>query len=221
MTAHTRAALIWPPSLVLPSERASLALYLGLIGTLACLALGSPADALPGAVLSFGLAWAAMVDIDRFILPDVITLGLVVVGLGAALSDGELALQSRVIGAAVGYGSLALLAGSYQRLRGRSGLGMGDAKLLASGGAWLGWTALPAILLLAPRLSCVGGKCRRARFRSAHILRARCGFCSFFFPACERHVGHSPAQGEEEARRGLTSWRPEDGNARKRWTQAQ
>lgn len=154
MTGDTRAALIWPPSLVLPSGRASLALYLGLIGTLACLALGSPADALPGAVLSFGLAWAAMVDIDRFILPDVITLGLVVVGLGAVLSDGELALQSRVIGAGVGYGSLALLAASYQRLRGRSGLGMGDAKLLAAGGAWLGWTALPAILLVAS-LSCL------------------------------------------------------------------
>lgn len=154
MTGNARTALNWPPSLALPRERASLALYLGLIGTLACLALGSPADALLGAVLSFGLAWAAIVDIDRFILPDVITLGLVIVGLAAALNEGALAVESRVIGAAVGYGSLALLAGAYQHLRGRSGLGMGDAKLLAAGGAWLGWTALPAILLIAS-LSCL------------------------------------------------------------------
>ena len=154
MTGNARATLIWPSSLVLPRERASLALYLGLIGTLACLALGSPSNALPSALLSFGLAWAAMVDVDRFILPDVITLGLVIVGLATALNEGALAVESRAIGAATGYGSLALLAGVYQRLRGRSGLGMGDAKLLAAGGAWLGWTALPAILLIAS-LSCL------------------------------------------------------------------
>jgi leader peptidase (prepilin peptidase)/N-methyltransferase len=139
----------WPASLVLPPGRAAVALYLGLIGSLACLAIGSPEDVLPGAVLSFGLAWASMVDIDRFILPDVLTLGLVVVGLGDALNDGWLAAQTRAIGAAAGYGALALVAEVYRRLRGRSGLGMGDAKLLAVGGAWLGWTALPAVLLIA------------------------------------------------------------------------
>lgn len=149
MIGDSLARTRWPASLVLPPERAAAALYLGLIGTLACLAIGSPADVLPGAVLSFGLAWASMVDIDRFILPDVLTLGLVVVGLGAALNDGLLAAQSRVIGAAAGYCVLALVAGVYQRLRGRSGLGMGDAKLLAVAGAWLGWTALPAVLLMA------------------------------------------------------------------------
>jgi len=144
----------WPASLVLSPARASVALYLGLIGTLACLSIGSPADVLPGAMLSFGLAWASMVDIDRFILPDVLTLGLVVAGLCFAFSNGWPALQSRSIGAAAGYGVLALIAGVYQRLRGRSGLGMGDAKLLAVGGAWLGWTALPAVLLMAS-VSCL------------------------------------------------------------------
>ena len=149
MIEETLVSKRWPASLVLPPARASLALYLGLIGTLACLAICSPADLLPGAIFSFGLAWASMVDIDRFILPDVITLGLIAVGLGVALNDGMLATQERVIGAVAGYGALALLATLYQRLRGRSGLGMGDAKLLAVGGAWLGWTALPAVLLIA------------------------------------------------------------------------
>jgi leader peptidase (prepilin peptidase)/N-methyltransferase len=150
----------WPASLVLSPSRASAALFLGLIGTLACIAIGSPADVLPGAVLSFGLAWASMVDIDRFILPDILTLGLVVVGLGVVLDDGLVAAQSRTIGAAAGYGTLALVAGVYQRLRGRSGLGMGDAKLLAVAGAWLGWIALPAVLLMASLgcLALVGAK---------------------------------------------------------------
>lgn len=154
MTGDALTSRKWPASLVLSPERASLALYLGLIGTLACLAVGYPDDVVPGAVLSFGLAWASMVDIDRFILPDILTLGLVAVGLGAALSEGLEAAQSRVIGAAAGYGALALVAGVYQRLRGRSGLGMGDAKLLAAAGAWLGWTALPAVLLMAS-VSCL------------------------------------------------------------------
>lgn len=144
----------WPASLTLSPTRASVALYLGLIGTLTCLAVGSPTEAIAGAVLSFGLAWASMVDIDRFILPDVLTLGLVVVGLGAALNAGLPTAQARIIGAAAGYGSLALLAAVYRRLRGRSGLGMGDAKLLAVAGAWLGWTALPAVLLMSS-LSCL------------------------------------------------------------------
>lgn len=139
----------WPASLVLSPAGASIALYLGLIGTLTCLAFGSPNGAIAGAILSFGLAWASMVDIDRFILPDVLTLGLVVVGLGIALNDGWLAAQGRIVGAAAGYGSLALIAAVYLRVRGRSGLGMGDAKLLAAAGAWLGWTALPAVLLMA------------------------------------------------------------------------
>jgi leader peptidase (prepilin peptidase)/N-methyltransferase len=154
MKSESLASGHWPASLVLPPARASAALYLGIIGALACLAVGPPAEVLPGVILSFGLAWAAMVDIDRFILPDVLTLGLIVIGLGASLDDGLLATQARAIGAAAGYGALALLAAVYQRLRGRSGLGMGDAKLLAVAGAWLGWMALPTVLLMAS-LSCL------------------------------------------------------------------
>ncbi len=42
---------------------------------------------------------------------------------------------------------------AYRRLRGRDGLGLGDAKLLAALGAWLGLSSLPIILVLA---SCTG-----------------------------------------------------------------
>jgi leader peptidase (prepilin peptidase)/N-methyltransferase len=54
-----------------------------------------------------------------------------------------------VIGAAAGYASLALFGAFYFRLRGRDGLGLGDAKLFAAGGAWLGWEALPLVLAVA------------------------------------------------------------------------
>jgi len=148
----TREALpVYRPfaTLALSSRKAGLALGIGLIAALAGAAIGPPNMALTGSLLAFSLAWAAMVDLDRFILPDVLTLGLVVAGLVIALRDGLLGAQPYLIGAAAGYLSLAAVAGIYRRLRGRNGLGMGDAKLLAAAGAWLGWTALPFVLLIA------------------------------------------------------------------------
>jgi leader peptidase (prepilin peptidase)/N-methyltransferase len=39
----------------------------------------------------------------------------------------------------------------------QDGIGMGDAKLLAALGAWLGWTVLPSLLLIASLAGIVGG----------------------------------------------------------------
>ncbi len=55
----------------------------------------------------------------------------------------------RWVGALVGGGLLALIAWAYRRSRGAEGMGGGDPKLVAAVGAWLGWPALPLMLLLA------------------------------------------------------------------------
>ena len=51
------------------------------------------------------------------------------------------------LGAIIGYAAFRTIALLYHRLRGRHGLGEGDAKLLAAGGAWTGVAALPTIIL--------------------------------------------------------------------------
>ncbi len=102
-----------------------------------------------GTLLACMLVWASAVDLDRFVLPDILTLGLVVAGVGLAVIDGLDVARPRIFGAIAGYAALATLAWSYRRVRRRHGLGLGDAKLLAASGAWLGWAALPAVVLIA------------------------------------------------------------------------
>lgn len=91
----------------------------------------------------------AIVDARHFWLPDALTLPLAVIGL--TLGDWILPTPfwDRAIGAGLGYGVLFLLARVYHRMRGREGLGLGDAKLLGAIGAWTGWQLLPLVLLLA------------------------------------------------------------------------
>jgi len=57
--------------------------------------------------------------------------------------------------------SLAAIAALYRRLRGREGLGGGDAKLLAASGAWLGAAALPQVILLAAVSALAAAACLR------------------------------------------------------------
>ncbi|MGI4977642.1 MAG: prepilin peptidase [Janthinobacterium lividum] len=100
-----------------------------------------------------GLGWALMalawIDARHFLLPDVLTLPLLLGGLAACEALEPWALQERLVGAVAGYCGLRGVALAYRALRGREGMGAGDAKLLAACGAWLGWAALPDVLLFA------------------------------------------------------------------------
>ncbi|SEJ59901.1 leader peptidase (prepilin peptidase) / N-methyltransferase [Sphingobium sp. AP50] len=101
------------------------------------------------ALLGWLLLTLAVLDWRHFWLPDALTLPLAFLGFTIGLWATDVALTDRVIGAAVGYGALLGLALGYRALRGREGLGLGDAKLLGALGAWFGWHALPFLLLIA------------------------------------------------------------------------
>lgn len=102
-----------------------------------------------GCVLGWTLLALAWIDWQQFRLPDALTLPLAGLGLLATAVQMPDQLGSSVVGVIAGYGALRLVDWGYRRLRGRDGLGQGDAKLLAAGGAWLGWEALPSVVLLA------------------------------------------------------------------------
>ena len=100
-------------------------------------------------VLCAALVTLSTIDLLTFQLPDAITLPLAVAGVVLAWENGALAVIERCLAAAVGFALLSGLALLYRAWRNRSGLGLGDAKLFAVAGAWLGLEALASVLAYA------------------------------------------------------------------------
>ena len=98
------------------------------------------------AALGWWLLTLAWIDWRHTILPDVLTLPLIPLGLAAAGVLTPDSLPDPLLGVVCGYLGLWTVAWLYRRLRGRDGLGMGDAKLLGAVGAWVGVTGLPSVL---------------------------------------------------------------------------
>jgi leader peptidase (prepilin peptidase)/N-methyltransferase len=90
--------------------------------------------------LGLGLVAAAFIDLDHMLLPDEITLGGTVLGVLSVLLRPGATFTESLIGAAVGFAMIWLpFIWLYQLVRGRPGMGLGDAKLVMLAGAWFGW----------------------------------------------------------------------------------
>ena len=89
------------------------------------------------------------IDLKSYRLPDIYTLPLVALGIGVnAVLQWAVPTQS-LWGAAVGFAVFWLIGAVFYRLYHHEGLGLGDAKLFAAAGAWLGVALLPYVLLIA------------------------------------------------------------------------
>lgn len=100
-----------------------------------------------------------MIDFDHQLLPDDLTFPLLWLGL-LVNSQGWLTdLESAVFGAVGGYLILWGVYWGFKLLTGKEGMGYGDFKLLAALGAWLGWQALPQIILLSSFVGAIVGIC--------------------------------------------------------------
>ncbi|WP_421248299.1 prepilin peptidase [Aeromonas jandaei] len=108
-------------------------------------------------LLTWVLVALTFIDLDKMLLPDQLTLPLLWGGLLFNLNGGFAPLADAVIGAMAGYLVLWSLYWAFKLLTGKEGMGYGDFKLLAALGAWLGWQALPIILLLSSLVGAIIG----------------------------------------------------------------
>lgn len=116
---------------------------------------------LAAAVLMVWLPVIAWIDARSLRIPNVASLPLIGLGLLWSATQSTPGLGSALVGAAVGYAVLALIGEVYFRRNGTEGLGLGDAKLFAAAGAWLGWQGLPLVLLIAALAGLVFALLRR------------------------------------------------------------
>ena len=140
---------LWGASIVVPAA-------------LAIVAFSFAVFPLKFALVSCLLGWTmlaiAVVDARRFIIPDVLSLPAIPAGLLASgrllePSVAEIVRIDHVIGMLAGGLGLWLVRAAYFRVRQREGLGLGDVKLAAVAGAWVGWQSLSEVILLAAALA--------------------------------------------------------------------
>jgi leader peptidase (prepilin peptidase)/N-methyltransferase len=119
--------------------------------------LGFTPAAGAGLVLTWALLSLSVIDMDHQMLPDVITLPLLWLGLLLNLNGVYTDIHASVIGAVAGYLALWTVYKVFKWFTGKEGMGYGDFKLLAMLGAWLGWQALPVVILLSSVVGAVVG----------------------------------------------------------------
>ncbi len=93
-----------------------------------------------------------VIDHKTGFLPDALTLPLIALTVGANFFELFIDRESALIGAGIGFLIFWLIGEVFYRIRKVDGLGLGDAKLLAALGGWLGSQALPFIVLISALL---------------------------------------------------------------------
>ncbi len=130
----------------------------GILSVLVAWQIGWTVELLPALILTWALIALSGIDLDHQLLPDSITLLLIWLGLLLSLIPVFAPdPQTAIIGAVAGYLSLWSVFHAFRLLTGKEGMGYGDFKLLAALGAWLGWTALPMIILLSALVGAIAG----------------------------------------------------------------
>ncbi len=100
-------------------------------------------------LLTWGLIALSFIDFDNHFLPDSITYSLLWLGLFASTHHIFISPKNSIIGAIVGYLFLYAIAKGYILLRKKEGMGLGDCKMLAMMGAFVGATSLLYVVLFS------------------------------------------------------------------------
>jgi leader peptidase (prepilin peptidase)/N-methyltransferase len=108
-------------------------------------------------LLTYALIALTVIDFDRQLLPDDITLPFLWLGMMISTYELFTDMTSAIFGAVAGYLVLWAVYKVFKWATGKEGMGYGDFKLLAMLGAWLGWQSLPVIILLSSLVGAVVG----------------------------------------------------------------
>ncbi len=124
--------------------------------------------------LMVALAW---IDLEHLILPDRITLPGIAAGIVLQLLVPWGGMVAGVVGALVGAGLLLAAYGLWWLVRREEGLGLGDVKMLAMIGAFLGWRGVAVSLFVGALTGAAFGLGLLAVGRGA--LRSKIPFGAF------------------------------------------
>ncbi|MFP6806853.1 MAG: A24 family peptidase [Pseudomonadales bacterium] len=127
----------------------SVELLTGILTAIVISVFGASPLGLAACVLTWGLISLALIDYDTYFLPDDITLPLLWLGLSVNFFTLITSLSDAFLGACIGYLTFWLVFQAFKLITGKEGMGYGDFKLLAMLGAWMGWQALPLIIILS------------------------------------------------------------------------
>lgn len=128
-----------------------------LLSLMVALRFGISFNTLAALILMWGLIALALIDAKHFLLPGILTLPLLGLGLLFNLFGALEPFHNAVLGAVFGYGIFWGIYWAYRITTDKEALGQGDFKFLAMLGAWLGWTVLPIVILLAALLASIWG----------------------------------------------------------------
>ncbi len=104
-----------------------------------------------------GLIPITIIDLYHQIIPNVISVPGIGVGLLASFFLPQMTFFDSLLGVLVGGGTLFLVATGYQWLFKREGMGLGDVKLLAMIGGFLGWKSVILTIFLSSLIGSVSG----------------------------------------------------------------
>ena len=132
-------------------------LVTGILSVAVICVLGANWAGLTALLLTWVLIALTMIDFDTQLLPDNMTLPLLWLGLIVNAYGVFVPLETALWGAVAGYLSLWSVYHAFKLVTGKEGMGFGDFKLLAALGAWMGWQALPVIILLSSLVGAIVG----------------------------------------------------------------
>ena len=141
----------------IPLRYPAIEILCGLLSVIVVWQFGLTVQAGGALLLTWALIALSFIDFDTQYLPDAITLPFLWLGLAFNVAGIFTSTQASVIGAIAGYLTLWSVYHVFRLITGKEGMGYGDFKLLALFGAWLGWSALPLVVLLSSVVGAVIG----------------------------------------------------------------